>query len=109
MLLTTLIAPLCVLASWSYIKTRVREFMICLLIMETAMIGVFCALDSILFFVFWEAMLIPMALLIGVWGGPRRIYASLKFFIYTMAGSIFLLVALIALRLHDRHVLTSPT
>jgi len=99
-LLTTIIAPLCVLCSWSYIKTRVKEFMLCLLIMETAMIGVFCALDSILFFVFWEAMLIPMALLIGVWGGPRKIYASLKFFIYTMAGSIFLLVALIALRLH---------
>ncbi|MFA5058372.1 MAG: NADH-quinone oxidoreductase subunit M, partial [Opitutaceae bacterium] len=99
-LLTTLIAPLCVLASWSYIKTRLKEFMLCLLVMETAMVGVFCALDSILFFVFWEAMLIPMALLIGVWGGPRRIYASLKFFIYTMAGSVFLLVALIALRLH---------
>jgi NADH-quinone oxidoreductase subunit M len=99
-LLTTLLAPLCVLCSWNYIKTRVREFMICLLVMETAMVGVFCALDSILFFVFWEAMLIPMALLIGVWGGPRKIYASLKFFIYTMSGSIFLLVALIALRLH---------
>ena len=98
-LLTTLVAPLCVLASWTYIKDRVREFMICLLLMETAMIGVFSALDSILFFVFWEAMLIPMTLLIGVWGGPRRIYAALKFFIYTMAGSIFLLVALIALRL----------
>ncbi len=98
-LLTTLVAPLCVLASWTYIKTRVREFMICLLLMETAMIGVFCALDAILFFVFWESMLIPMALLIGVWGGPRRIYASIKFFIYTMSGSVFLLVALIALRL----------
>ena len=98
-LLTTLLAPLCVLASWSYIKTRVREFMICLLLMETAMIGVFCALDFILFFTFWEAMLIPMALMIGVWGGPRRIYASLKFFIYTMSGSVFMLVALIALRL----------
>ncbi len=98
-LLTTLISPLCVLCSWSYITTRIKEFMLCLLVMETAMIGVFCALDSILFFVFWEAMLIPMALLIGVWGGPRKIYASLKFFIYTMAGSIFLLVALIALRL----------
>jgi hypothetical protein len=98
-LLTTLIMPLCVLASWNYIKKRVKEFMICLLVMETAMIGVFCALDAILFFVFWEAMLIPMALLIGVWGGPRRIYAALKFFIYTMAGSVFLLVALIALRL----------
>ncbi len=98
-LLTTLIMPLCVLASWNYIKIRVREFMIALLLMETTMIGVFSALDTILFFVFWEAMLIPMALMIGVWGGPRRVYASLKFFIYTMAGSVFLLVALIALRL----------
>jgi len=98
-LLTTLIMPLCVLASWRYIEKRVKEFMICLLIMETAMIGVFCALDFVLFYVFWEAMLIPMALLIGVWGGPRRIYAALKFFIYTMAGSVLLLVALIALRL----------
>ena len=96
-LLTTLIAPLCVLASWDYIATRVREFMICLLVMEGAMIGVFCALDFVLFFIFWEAMLMPMALLIGVWGGPRRVYAALKFFIYTMAGSVLLLVAIIAL------------
>jgi NADH-quinone oxidoreductase subunit M len=98
-LLTTLIMPLCVLCSWRYIQTRVKEFMICLLVMETAMIGVFCALDFVLFFIFWEAMLIPMALLIGVWGGPRKIYAALKFFIYTMAGSVLLLVAMIALRL----------
>ena len=98
-LLTTLIMPLCVLASWRYIQTRVKEFMICLLIMEAAMVGVFCALDFILFFVFWEFMLIPMALLIGIWGGPRKIYASLKFFIYTMAGSVLLLVAIIALYL----------
>jgi len=77
----------------------VREFMICLLIMEAAMIGVFCAMDLVLFFVFWEAMLIPMALLIGIWGGPRKVYASLKFFIYTMSGSVFLLVAIIGLRL----------
>jgi len=97
-LMTTLLMPLCVLASWRYIQTRVREFMICLLIMETAMVGVFCALDFILFFVFWEAMLIPMALLIGIWGGPRKIYAALKFFIYTMSGSVLLLVAIIALR-----------
>ena len=97
-LLTTLIMPLCVLCSWRYIQTRVKEFMICLLIMETAMVGVFCAMDFVLFFIFWEAMLIPMALLIGIWGGPRKIYASLKFFIYTMSGSIFLLVAIIALR-----------
>ncbi len=98
-LLTTLIMPLCVLASWRYIQTRVKEFMICLLVMETAMVGVFCALDFVLFFVFWEAMLIPMALLIGVWGGPRKIYAALKFFVYTMAGSVLLLVAIIALGL----------
>jgi NADH-quinone oxidoreductase subunit M len=98
-LLTTLIMPLCVLASWRYIQKRVKEFMIALLIMETAMIGVFCALDLVLFFVFWEAMLIPMALLIGIWGGPRKIYAALKFFVYTMAGSVFLLVAIIALYL----------
>jgi NADH-quinone oxidoreductase subunit M len=100
-LLTTLMMPLCVLCSWRYIEKRVKEFMICLLIMESAMIGVFCALDFILFFVFWEAMLIPMALLIGVWGGPRKVYAALKFFIYTMAGSVFLLVAIIALYLWD--------
>ncbi len=98
-LLTTLIMPLCVLASWRYITTRVKEFMICLLVMEGAMVGVFAALDFILFFVFWEAMLIPMALMIGVWGGPRRVYAALKFFIYTMAGSVLLLVAIIALYL----------
>ena len=98
-LLTTLITPLCVLASWTYIKVRVKEFMIALLVMESAMIGVFSALDTVLFFVFWESMLIPMALMIGVWGGPRKIYASVKFFIYTMSGSVFLMVALIALRL----------
>ena len=98
-LLTTLVMPLCVLASWRYIQARVKEFMICLLIMESAMVGVFCALDLVLFFCFWEAMLIPMALLIGIWGGPRKIYASLKFFIYTMSGSVFLLVAIIALYL----------
>ena len=96
-LLTTLITPLCVLCSWKYITKRVREFMVCLLIMESAMIGVFSALDLVLFFVFWESMLIPMTLLIGVWGGPRKIYAALKFFIYTMAGSVMLLVAIIAL------------
>jgi NADH-quinone oxidoreductase subunit M len=98
-LLTTLITPLCVLASWTYIKKRVKEFMIALLVMEAAMVGVFSALDTVLFFTFWEAMLIPMSLMIGVWGGPRRIYASLKFFIYTMAGSIFLLVSIIAIRM----------
>jgi len=98
-LLTTMIMPLCVLASWRYVTTRVKEFMISLLIMETAMVGVFSALDFVLFFLFWESMLIPMSLLIGIWGGPRKVYAAVKFFIYTMAGSVFLLVALIALYL----------
>ncbi len=94
-ILTTLIMPFCVLASWSYIKKRVQTFMICLLIMETSMLGVFMALDFVLFYILWEAMLIPMYLLIGIWGGPRKIYASVKFFLYTLAGSILLLVAII--------------
>lgn len=98
-LMTTFIMPLCVLASWKYIKTRMREFMICLLIMETSMIGVFVALDFVLFYILWEAMLIPMYLLIAIWGGPRKIYASTKFFLYTLAGSVLLLVAIIALYL----------
>ena len=98
-LLTTFIMPFCVLASWKYIKTRVAPFMFCLLIMETAMIGVFLALDFILFYIFWEFMLIPMYLLIAIWGGPRKVYASIKFFLYTLAGSVLLLVAIIALYL----------
>jgi len=100
-LLSTLIMPLCVLASWKYIKTRVTQFMFCLLIMQVSMVGLFVALDFILFWVFWEFMLIPMYLLIAVWGGPRKEYASIKFFIYTMAGSVFLLVAIIALYLKN--------
>jgi len=100
-LLTTLMTPLCVLASWRAVSLRVKEFMIALLVMESAMVGVFSALDFVLFFVFWEAMLIPMSLMIGVWGGPRRVYAALKFFIYTMAGSVFLLVAIVALHFWD--------
>jgi NADH-quinone oxidoreductase subunit M len=95
LLMTTLIMPFCVLASWSYITVRVKPFMICLLVMETAMVGVFVALDFVLFYILWEAMLIPMYLLIGIWGGPRRIYASVKFFLYTLTGSILLLVAII--------------
>jgi len=98
-LLTTGLAPLCVLGSWKYIGNRVKEFMVCLLVMESAMIGVFCALDFVLFFMFWEAMLIPMSLMIGVWGGARRVYAALKFFVYTMAGSALMLAAIVALRL----------
>ena len=95
--LTALIAPICILCSWKAIEKRVKEFMICILLMETAMIGVFCSLDFILFYIFWEAMLIPMYLLIAIWGGPQKDYASIKFFIYTLFGSVFLLVAIIAL------------
>jgi NADH-quinone oxidoreductase subunit M len=96
-LLTTLIMPLCVLCSWRYIQDRVREFMACILVMETAMLGVFMALDFVLFYIMWEAMLIPMFLLIGIWGGPRKIYAAVKFFLYTLTGSVMLPVAFIAL------------
>jgi NADH-quinone oxidoreductase subunit M len=96
-LLTTLITPLCVLCSWKAIDTRVKEFMMAILIMEAAIIGVFVSLDLFLFFVFWEAELIPMFLIIGVWGGQRRVYAALKFFLYTMLGSLPMLVAILAL------------
>ncbi|MDD5758498.1 MAG: NADH-quinone oxidoreductase subunit M [Desulfobulbaceae bacterium] len=98
-LLTTFIMPFCVLASWRYIATRVKSFMVCMMVMECAMIGVFAALDFVLFYILWEAMLIPMYLIIGIWGGPRKVYASIKFFIYTLAGSVMLLVAIIALYL----------
>jgi NADH-quinone oxidoreductase subunit M len=88
---------LCVLISWNSIKTKVKEFYIALLIMEGAMIGVFCSLDFFLFYLFWEAMLIPMYLLIGVWGGPNRVYAAIKFFLYTLVGSVLMLVGIIVL------------
>ncbi len=96
-LLTTFLTPLCILSAWTQITTRVKEFLIAMLLLETAMVGVFCALDLVLFFVFWEAMLIPMYLIIGVWGGPRRVYASVKFILYTMAGSALMLLAILAL------------
>jgi len=108
-LLTTLIMPLCVLCSWRYITERVRPFLACLMIMETSMLGVFMSLDFVLFYILWEAMLIPMFLLIAVWGGPRKVYASIKFFLYTLAGSVMLLVAIIALYLHnDPHSFSIP-
>ena len=96
-LLTTFLTPLCILVSWTSIETRLKEFLISLLVMETATIGVFVALDFVLFYIFWETMLIPMYLLIGVWGGPNRVYAAIKFFLYTLAGSILLLVAILVL------------
>ena len=97
-LLTTFFAPICVVACWKDITNKVKEFMICLLLLETGMIGVFVSLDLFLFYVFWEVMLIPMYLLIGVWGNPaRRIYAAIKFFLFTMFGSLLMLVAILVL------------
>jgi len=94
-LLTTFLTPLCVLASWRYIKERVKAYLISFMLLEMAMVGTFCALDVFLFYVFWEAMLVPMYLIIGVWGGPRRIYAAVKFFLFTMVGSVLMLVAIL--------------
>jgi NADH-quinone oxidoreductase subunit M len=97
-LLTTFLTVLCVLSAFSAIQIRVKEFMISFLFLETGMVGALVALDLVLFYVFWEVMLVPMYLLIGVWGDPkRRIYAAVKFFIYTMAGSVLMLVAILAL------------
>lgn len=96
--LSVLTLPMCVLCSWTYIGRRIKEFHVCLLLMTTACVGVFSALDLVLFYVFWEALLIPMYLMIAVWGGDDRRYASIKFFIYTLAGSTLLLAALVALR-----------
>jgi NADH-quinone oxidoreductase subunit M len=96
-ILTTFLMPLCILASWSSVDRRVKEYMIAFLILETLMIGVFCALDLVLFYVFFEAGLIPMFIIIGVWGGKRRVYASFKFFLYTLAGSVLMLLAVMAM------------
>lgn len=94
-LLTTFMTVLVVIAGWEVIKYRIAQYMAAFLIMEGLMIGVFAALDAILFYVFFEAMLIPMFLIIGIWGGPRRVYATIKFFLYTFLGSVFMLIALI--------------
>ena len=94
-LLTTFLTPISMLASWSSINHRVKEFFIMLLLLEVGVVGVFLSLDLFLFFLFWEVMLIPMAFLIGIWGHERRIYAALKFVIYTMAGSILMLVGIV--------------
>ena len=96
-LLTTFLTAIAVLSSWTAINEKVKEYMICMLLLETGMVGVFVALDLILFYVFWEAMLIPMYFLIGVWGHENRVYATIKFILYTMAGSVLMLIAIIAL------------
>ena len=96
-ILTTFLMPICILASWQSVEKRVKEYMIAFLVLETLMIGVFCALDLVLFYVFFEAGLIPMFLIIGVWGGKRRVYASFKFFLYTLLGSVLMLLAMMAM------------
>ena len=96
-ILTTAVMPFCIIASWKAITTRVREYMMAFLILETLMIGTFSALDLVLFYLFFEGGLIPMFLIIGVWGGPRRVYASFKFFLYTLLGSVLMLLAIMAL------------
>jgi NADH-quinone oxidoreductase subunit M len=96
-LLSTLLTPICILASWESVKTRVKEYMIAFLVLETMMVGMFCALDLVLFYIFFEAVLIPMFLIIGVWGGARRVYAAFKFFLYTLLGSVLMLLAILAM------------
>ena len=100
-ILTTFLMPLCILASWESIEERVKEYMIAFLLLETLMIGVFCALDIVLFYLFFEGGLIPMFLIIGVWGGPRRVYASFKFFLYTLLGSVLMLLAIMMMYWHS--------
>jgi NADH-quinone oxidoreductase subunit M len=99
-LLTTFLTPITLLSTWSAISDRTKEFVVTMLVLETGMLGVFVSLDLFLFYVFWEAMLIPMYLIIGVWGGARRIYAAIKFVLYTMVGSVLMLLAILALYYH---------
>jgi NADH-quinone oxidoreductase subunit M len=96
-ILTTALMPICILASWTSIQKRVKEYMIAFLVLETLMIGTFSALDLVLFYLFFEGGLIPMFLIIGIWGGQRRVYASFKFFLYTLAGSVLMLLAIMAM------------
>jgi len=96
-ILTTFITPLCIISVNNTVKVRLRDFLIAILIMESFMIGVFCALDLVVFYLFFEAGLIPMFLIIGIWGGPKRVYSAFKFFLYTLLGSVLMLVAIISI------------
>ena len=98
-ILTSFLTFICILASWESIADRVREYMIAFLIMESMMLGSFCALDTVLFYIFFEGLLVPMFIIIGIWGGPGRVHATLKFFLYTLAGSVFFLVAILVIYL----------
>ena len=107
-LLTTLLTPIAALVSWNHIDHRRKEFYAFLLLLEFGVIGVFVAMDLFLFYVFWEVSLVPMYFLIGIWGHERRIYAAVKFFLFTMAGSVLMLGAIIFLYNRDRHVRLRP-
>ena len=96
-LLSTLLTPICILSAWEAVKVRVKEYMIAFLVLETFMVGTFCALDFVLFYMFFEGVLIPMFLIIGIWGGSRRVYSAFKFFLFTLLGSVLMLLALIAM------------
>lgn len=102
-LLTSLLTIICIVSAWQCIQSRVKEYMIAFLVLETTLIGVFAALDAVLFYFFWEALLIPMYLIIGIWGGKNRVYATLKFFLYTLAGSVLMLIALLAMYFKAGH------
>ena len=103
-MLTTLLGFISILSSWTAIENRVKEYYVWFLVLQTGMLGVFMALDFFLFFVFWEAMLVPMYLLIGIWGGPRKLYAAIKFFLYTLAGSVLMLLGILFLYYHHHSV-----
>ena len=103
-LLTTFLGPLAVLSSWSAIENRVKEYYAFMLMLQTGMLGVFISLDFFMFYVFWEVMLVPMYFLIGVWGGPRRLYAAIKFFLYTLVGSVVMLLGILALYFYNHQV-----
>jgi len=96
-LLSTFLTPLCILSTFGAVRERVKEYMVCFLVLETMMVGMFCALDLVLFYLFFEGVLIPMFIIIGVWGGQRRVYAAFKFFLYTLLGSVLMLVAMLAM------------
>src|SRR5437016_2040812 len=103
-MLTTLLGWISILSSWTGIEIRVKEYYVWFLVLQTGMLGVFMALDFFLFFVFWEAMLVPMYLLIGIWGGPRKLYAAIKFFLYTLFGSVLMLLGILFLYFHHHTV-----
>src|SRR6201987_488077 len=103
-MLTTLLGWVSILSSWTAIDNRVKEYYVWFLVLQTGMLGVFMALDFFLFFVFWEAMLVPMYLLIGIWGGPRKLYAAIKFFLYTLFGSVLMLLGILFLYFHHYSV-----